>query len=549
MVEVLGTGDVAREVGAERLEQAEVVDREAVRVPDRECGRGLGAGGEAGPLGERREAVVRQREAGVLRNGAVEVLGGGGVAPGTVRVLAAQVCLERAERLRRLHRDPRQFPVRRLDPGDQQVGGESVDKGEDLVHAGLRGDACPRRLGRVRRVERCVHADPAPGVHDPAGHAVPRAEPLADRRDPFRVRQIGPVSREPALQREGVDAAQRARPVEREGEELRYALREVTELRCASEREGEEGEGRRGAGRGRTGAVVRRSRRSGRRRRGLVTIARRPRFGRADPFDQLPRRGGWRGLVIALEATGQLLVDVQRAGAIADAGQEIDQPSDRRLVVRHEFDCSARPPRRGDRVIDRRLGERPCRARGHRLEPCPLFLDPALDLQRAIDVGAAEELAPVEVDGVAEALLGDGLPERGDVAPEPRGVDPQLLVATADDDIAAERAPEVVDRLAERRPRPLLLELGPEQAEERVATAEAARRGREVGEQDQALGLGQDGAELGAVGRAEVDGPEDSESDHLNQGVPPARSRVVPAWQQDNTPLRTSERPLLQRVN
>lgn len=79
-------------------------------------------------------------------------------------------------------------------------------------------------------------------------------------------------------------------------------------------------------------------------------------------------------------------------------------------------------------------------------------------LRRAWSSSGAGEAAE-EADrgglGGPDHQLGEAL--GGGVAPEPRGVDAELIVAAADDDVASQRASQVVDRLAQCRPRPIRL--------------------------------------------------------------------------------------------
>ncbi len=84
---------------------------------------------------------------------------------------------------------------------------------------------------------------------------------------------------------------------------------------------------------------------------------------------------------------------------------------------------------------------------------------------------ALEELAVAQPDRVGGSALEDGLAQRGHVAPDVRYAD--LAVAPRGDDVRAELATQVVERLAQRVARALLRKVRPEEGEEVVAAVEA----------------------------------------------------------------------------
>ena len=74
---------------------------------------------------------------------------------------------------------------------------------------------------------------------------------------------------------------------------------------------------------------------------------------------------------------------------------------------------------------------------------------------------------------------------------------------------------EEVQRVPKRGAGMLLVQLGPEEREERVAAMEAPRlRDREVREETQALRLREDPRGPSSIGRPQVDSTEEAELDH-----------------------------------
>jgi hypothetical protein len=101
------------------------------------------------------------------------------------------------------------------------------------------------------------------------------------------------------------------------------------------------------------------------------------------------------------------------------------------------------------------------------------------------------------------------------IAADPRGIDPDLLVAAGADRIVTKRAPQHVDRLAQGSPRVRLVGVRPKDSDQRIAPMEAWRtRHAQVGEQRYALGLGEQRMHVTAVGRAEFQRAEQPEIDH-----------------------------------
>ena len=94
-------------------------------------------------------------------------------------------------------------------------------------------------------------------------------------------------------------------------------------------------------------------------------------------------------------------------------------------------------------------------------------------------------------------------------------VEGDLFVTAGDNHTRAERAPEHVECLAQCGTGVLLVQLRPEQREQRVAAVEAARGGGgEIGEQREAPRSGEEALDLATLGVGEVQSPEQPELDH-----------------------------------
>ena len=105
--------------------------------------------------------------------------------------------------------------------------------------------------------------------------------------------------------------------------------------------------------------------------------------------------------------------------------------------------------------------------------------------------------------------------ERGGVAPERLLGHADLLVAPAGEDLGPERAAQEMERAAEGGAGVSLVEIGPEEGEERVAPVEPAGRvGGEVGEEAEPLRLLEHGPHLPAFRGPEVQHAESVQLDH-----------------------------------
>src|SRR5690242_7626852 len=149
-------------------------------------------------------------------------------------------------------------------------------------------------------------------------------------------------------------------------------------------------------------------------------------------------------------------------------------------------------------------------------EPLTLEVEPARELRSAGDVKPLEQIAPIHLDRVAEAAAVERLLECDGVAGKVRPIQAQLVPIATDERPHAERLAKNVNRLIERVAGTLVIVLGPEQRQQSVAPMKTTRPGkREVGEQRHALGLREDGAELSAVGTAQVQCAESAQTHHM----------------------------------
>jgi hypothetical protein len=231
----------------------------------------------------------------------------------------------------------------------------------------------------------------------------------------------------------------------------------------------------------------------------------------------------------------ELLVHPECPGALADPVQHDHQPAHAGLVVRRKRDRPPRPVHALARpaIRQRMVAHRPgCPGR-----PAPqtrtLAVEPLPELGgHAGDEEARQEVAGVEVERRLRPAGDEGLLEYPGVAPERGGIEPDVFVTPANHD-RAEAAPEKVQALAERVAALLQIELGPEQAQQRVASMEAVRRGGgEVGEEGETLGLGhhRPGPVIGAVRAANINGakgPDPHESGHCGFNAQSVTCRVT----------------------
>src|SRR2546422_9774107 len=139
----------------------------------------------------------------------------------------------------------------------------------------------------------------------------------------------------------------------------------------------------------------------------------------------------------------------------------------------------------------------------------------SLEVRGTRNEESLEQVSAIELERLGQLARRYGILERRDVAPQVVKVEPDLLVAARHDRQRAERIAQHVQRLAERRPGVLHVELRPEEGEQSVAAVQATRSsGGQVGEQREAPGSGEEARDLASLGVGEVQGPEQPELDH-----------------------------------
>ena len=168
----------------------------------------------------------------------------------------------------------------------------------------------------------------------------------------------------------------------------------------------------------------------------------------------------------------------------------------------------------GEAAALRQQGRAPQR---HDLQPHTLVLEPLLECGRAADEEPLEQIAAIEVEGVGQAPRFGRALELDDVAADPGIVEADVFIAAAHEHAVTERMPQAVQRLAQCGAGMLLVELGPKQCDEGVASVQASGCGDgEVGEQGNTLGLGQHRPELVPASSAEVERAQNPKLDHAD---------------------------------
>ncbi len=241
-----------------------------------------------------------------------------------------------------------------------------------------------------------------------------------------------------------------------------------------------------------------------------------------------------------------MLVCLHGAGAVTQTIQKRDQPPHDPFVERHEHRRLA-GPLDGCRHVARGLApldENVRRPGGTLPQASTLLLEPALELVGARQEESFEEVAVIERKRLLGVSGGHGLVERARIAPEGRGVQADFLVATARQRGRAERLPQTVKRLAQRRPCVVLVQVGPEQAEQLVTPMKAVRcRDGKVGKEGDAFRLGEHRAVLASVRAKQVQRSQRPKLDHGQV----ANARITPRSQSDDartvrSPGQTYER-------
>ena len=157
------------------------------------------------------------------------------------------------------------------------------------------------------------------------------------------------------------------------------------------------------------------------------------------------------------------------------------------------------------------------RRRGHRqtLETLALVVEPPPEVVRVANVEAREVFATVEREPLGEPPRRRVEGEQAGVALDCAGIEGHLVVATGTQCVGAEMLANHVQRVPERGAGLARIELGPEHAEEGVASVPGARCwGGKVCQQRQAFRLAQEGVRLSSVPGGQPDRAEGAEGVH-----------------------------------
>jgi len=183
--------------------------------------------------------------------------------------------------------------------------------------------------------------------------------------------------------------------------------------------------------------------------RGGRAGARKPRSGRPAALgapEPERQRGQLRaGLAgeIGGESFHHLIGEPNGRGPVAGRFEPGQKSNARVLVFGPEVHRPARPAERLGWVGRHcEIGQRPGRSRRFLAEPRPLAIEPGLSVLRPLHVETFEERSAVQRHRHGQVLGSDCGVEGEHVAPEGRGLDPDLLVAAAGQDVGPKGLPE-----------------------------------------------------------------------------------------------------------
>jgi len=169
------------------------------------------------------------------------------------------------------------------------------------------------------------------------------------------------------------------------------------------------------------------------------------------------------------------------------------------------------------------LCERPGSFAGLVPQARSLILKPPLEFWRPRQEEPFEQAATVEVERAIRIVSVEGLSEGTHIAPKLLFIDTHFLVASAGQHIGVERSSQAVQRLPQRGAGMLLVELRPQESQERVSAVEAVGGScGEKGQEGDALRLCEDGVELEPVTPPQFKSPEQPKRDHMGLSCPAA---------------------------
>jgi hypothetical protein len=132
-----------------------------------------------------------------------------------------------------------------------------------------------------------------------------------------------------------------------------------------------------------------------------------------------------------------------------------------------------------------------------------------------------KEVALEELHGLSGSTGGHRLAERPCIAPEMVRGNRDPVHPFGDDGVLAQRAPQIIEGLAEGVPGILGIQLGPEDLDQAISRTGLARKGRQVGKKRDALRLTQHGTDRRSRSSDKLDPSEGSKPvhGHLNIGL------------------------------
>ena len=185
--------------------------------------------------------------------------------------------------------------------------------------------------------------------------------------------------------------------------------------------------------------------------------------------------------------------------------------------MRGELHVAAPPRRRAGEIAARyRIVPQGLRTAARRLlQARALPVLPALEVRGTGDEKSLEQRTAIEVECLFRPACRHGAVKFGDIAVHRLEIEPDLFVPARDHHVGAEGAPEHMECLAQSAAGVLLVEVRPEQREQRVTPVEAPRQGRgQIGEQREASGPREQALDFASLGVGEVQSPEQPELDH-----------------------------------
>ena len=196
----------------------------------------------------------------------------------------------------------------------------------------------------------------------------------------------------------------------------------------------------------------------------------------SDALDQRLRLRRRQNVVFLFQPSSKFVIGADGAGPVPQIIEEGDEMGQLPFVLGRE---PGRPPRQRRRVgsipghpipVRQRPGTR-CRAAA---QGDSLLFHPPLELGRRLrNEEPVQKVALKEIQGFGVPPRLAGLHKCGCVTPQHAAVYPDFLFAATHDDALAQRAAKEAQRLAQRSPCMLLVQLGPEQRDHGVPATEA----------------------------------------------------------------------------